>query len=281
MTATPQAQSATPPSPNAAAQPQSAAAESLKVGDFNIRNAPAPIRKLYGEALLAAARQDARIVALTADLTSATETDLFRDALPDRFYQTGIAEANMIGIAGGLARQGDIPFVHSFSVFATRRCYDQIAMQAAYPGLPVKMVGFIPGLTTMLGPSHQAIDDIALMRALPNMTIFEPADPRQLAAVVQAAVDTDGPVYIRIRRPEAPPPDPLVTLPLIRGRIDLLRDGADGAILACGLMCAAAEAAAPKEESEHHRALRLMRELARDNPRLAAQIFMDWMTSDE
>jgi transketolase len=106
---------------------------------------------------------------LSADLTAATETDLFRDTLPARFFQVGIAEANMVGIAGGMARQGDVPFVHSFSVFATRRCYDQIAMQAAYPNLPVKIVGFIPGLTTMLGPSHQAIDDIA--HALANFAI--------------------------------------------------------------------------------------------------------------
>ena len=227
-----------------------ATAEALKVGDFNTRNARAPIRKVYGEALLAAARRDPRIVALSADLTSATETDLFRDALPDRFFQVGIAEANMIGIAGGMARQGDVPFVHSFSVFATRRCYDQIAMQAAYPGLPVKLVGFIPGLTTMLGPSHQATDDIALMRALPGMTIFEPADPRQVAAAVDAAVAHDGPVYIRIRRPEAPPPEPLLPLPLVRGRIDLLRDGEDGVIFACGLMCAAADAAAERLAGE-------------------------------
>lgn len=224
----------------------STTAQDLKVGDFNTRNAKAPIRRVYGEALLAAAQADPRIVALSADLTAATETDLFRDTLPGRFFQVGIAEANMVGIAGGMARQGDVPFVHSFSVFATRRCYDQIAMQAAYPNLNVKIVGFIPGLTTMLGPSHQAIDDIALMRALPNMTVIEPADMRQVAAAVHAAAAHDGPVYLRLRRAEAPPPDPLPQLPLARGRIDLLRDGRDGVIFACGLMCAAAEAAAER-----------------------------------
>ncbi len=221
-------------------------AQDLKVGDFNTRNVAAPIRRIYGEALLQAAQADDRIVVLSADLTAATETDLFRDTLPDRFFQVGIAEANMIGIAGGMARQGDMPFVHSFSVFATRRCYDQIAMQLAYPRTNVKIVGFIPGLTTMLGASHQAIDDIALMRALPNMTVIEPADVRQVPAAVQAAVAHDGPVYLRLRRAEGPPPEPLQLLPLVRGRLDLLRDGNDGVVFACGLMCDAALAAAER-----------------------------------
>lgn len=229
---------------------RAATAEALKVGDFNTRNAPAPIRRIYGEALLAAARADDRIVALSADLTAATETDLFRDTLPERFFQVGIAEANMIGIAGGMARQGDMPFVHSFSVFATRRCYDQIAMQLAYPRTNVKIVGFIPGLTTMLGASHQAIDDIALMRALPNMTIIEPADVRQVPAAVQAAAAHDGPVYLRLRRAEGPAPEPLRPSPLVRGRLDVLRDGNEGVIFACGLMCAAAEEAASRLAAE-------------------------------
>jgi transketolase len=225
-------------------------AEALKVGDFNTRNARAPIRRVYGEALLQAAQADERIVALSADLTAATETDLFRDTLPHRFYQVGIAEANMIGIAGGMARQGDMPFVHTFSVFATRRCYDQIAMQLAYPRNNVKIVGFIPGLTTMLGVSHQAIDDIALMRALPNMTIIEPADVRQIPAAVQAAAEHNGPVYLRLRRAEGPAPEPLQVTPMVRGRLDIVRDGQDGVIFACGLMVEAAQAAAQKLAAE-------------------------------
>lgn len=219
-------------------------AEKLRVGDFNTRNVSVPIRRVYGEALLQIGRADPRIVVLSADLTAATETDLFRDELPERFFQAGIAEANMIGMAGGMARQGDVPFVHSFSVFATRRCYDQIAMQAAYPNLPVKVVGFIPGLTTLLGPSHQAIDDIALMRALPNMTVIEPADVRQIPAAVQAAVAHQGPVYLRIKRADASPPEPLHTTPLVRGKLDRLREGRDGVIFASGLMCATALEAA-------------------------------------
>ena len=141
------------------------------VDDF-INYGPLPIPKLYGSALVAAAQRDPRIVCLTADLTAHTEVDLFRDALPDRFFQVGIAEANMIGIAGGMARMGDIPFIHSFCCFATKRCFNPVTMQVAYPRLPVKIVGFLPGVTTLLGVSHQAIEDLALMRAVPNMAIL-------------------------------------------------------------------------------------------------------------
>src|SRR5580693_4959435 len=152
----------------------------------------------YGQALLAAAKANDRIVCLGADLSQPTETYLFRDELPDRFFMLGIQEANMIGVASGMARCGDIPFAHSFCVFVTRRVYDQVAMQVAYPRTNVKIVGFIPGLTTQLGVSHQAIDDIALMRSLPNMTVVEPCGPEQVPAAVQAALAHEGPVYLRL-----------------------------------------------------------------------------------
>jgi transketolase len=218
----------------------STASRDLKVGDFTARGANGPVPKIYGEALVDAALRNPRIVCLNADLNPATETDLFRDRLPERFHQVGIAEANMIGIAGGMARSGEVPFVHTFCAFATRRCYDQIAMQAAYPRLPVKIVGFLPGLTTMLGVSHQAIDDFALMRALPNMTVIEPADLRQVRAAVAAAIATDGPVYLRMKRNDGVLADDFEHLPLQRGKAELLRDGNDGLILACGLMVEAA-----------------------------------------
>jgi transketolase len=212
--------------------------DTLTVQDFNQRGAAAaPSRKFYGETLLELARQDPRIVCLTADLTLPTETDLFRDALPERFLQVGIAEANMVGIAGGMARSGEIPFVHSFCVFATRRCYDQIAMQVAYPRLNVKIVGVIPGLTTLLGVSHQAIDDIALMRALPNMTVIEPSNPAAVPAAVRAAAAHDGPVYLRLKRADgtetAIGPDEF-SLPI--GVARMLRQPGEGLLLACGMM---------------------------------------------
>lgn len=222
----------------------SGSADGLTVTDFTARGANGPVPKVYGEALVEAAERDGRIVCLSADLAPATEVDLFRDRLPDRFHHTGIAEANMIGVAGGMARSGEIPFVHSFSVFATRRCYDQIAMQAAYPNLNVKIVGFLPGLTTLLGVSHQAIDDIALMRALPNMTVIEPADVGQVRAAVKAALDHDGPVYLRMKRNDGVLADDFEHRGLQRGRIEMRREGGDGLLLACGLMVQAAEEAA-------------------------------------
>ena len=219
-----------------------ASGENAKVSDFIARGASA-LPRLYGDALLEAARRDPRIVCLSADLRGPTETDRFAAELSERYFEAGIAEANMIGMAAGMARCGDVPFAHSFSVFVTRRCFDQIAMQVAYPKLPVKIVGFLPGLTTALGVSHQAIDDIALMRALPNMTVIEPSGPEQLAAAVDAALAVDGPVYLRMKRPEPGAP---VTTPrgLTPGRGEVLRSGRDGTIFACGLSVAAALQAA-------------------------------------
>ena len=224
---------------------------SLEVQDFNARGtAASSATKHYGEALLAAGRADERIVCLTADLTLSTETDLFRDLLPDRFHQVGIAEANMIGIAGGLARSGEIPFVHSFCVFVTRRCYDQLAMQVAYPRANVKIIGVIPGLTTLLGVSHQAIDDIALMRALPNMTVIEPNGPGQVRAAVAAIADHDGPVYLRLKRADGTEKGDDAASDFTIGKMRILREGRDGLIIGCGLMVDIALAAAERLASE-------------------------------
>lgn len=223
----------------------------LEVRDFNARGKTASAaRRIYGEALLDAARADPRIVCLTADLTIPTETDLFRDHLPDRFLQVGIAEANMIGVGAGMAKAGEIPFVHSFCVFATRRCYDQIANQVAYPAANMKIVGTIPGLTTLLGVSHQAIDDLALMRALPNMTVIEPSGPAQIRAAVFAAAGHPGPVYLRLKRSDGTEPPDMVHEPLERGRLRVLRPGTDGLIVACGLMVQAAREAADRLAAE-------------------------------
>jgi len=217
-----------------------------------LREPPYPtVLKPYGEALLALARERREIICLGADLTRQTETDLFRDALPERFFNAGMAEANMIGIAGGLARAGYIVFVHTFGVFATRRCYDQIAMAVAYPRLNVKIIGFMPGLSSPGGPSHQAIEDVALMRALPNMTVLEPADATEIRQAVAAIADHPGPVYLRLRRGE---------IPLIFGTdhdFDLQHaqvlhggTGSDVCLIAAGMMIPAAACAA--RTLEHH-----------------------------
>ena len=203
------------------------------------------VLKPYGEALLALARQRPEIVCLGADLTRQTETDIFRDAIPERFINVGAAEANMIGIAGGLARAGHVVFVNTFGVFATRRCYDQIAMAIAYPKLNVKIVGFMPGLSSPGGPSHQAIDDVALMRALPNMTVIDPADAIEVAQSVAAIADHAGPVYLRLKRGESP-----VIFEnshrLDLGKAQVLNGGerCDVCIVAAGMMIPAALAAA-------------------------------------
>jgi transketolase len=208
--------------------------------------------RTYGAALFAAAQADERIVCLGADLTQPTETMQFRDQLPERHFMMGIQEANMIGVAGGMARIGDIPFAHSFCVFITRRVYDQIAMQAAYPNLPVKLVGFIPGLSTELGVSHQAIDDIALMRALPNMVVIEPAGPEQTGAAVAAALAHPGPVYLRMSINRAKPDETLPLEPLTLGRGNIVQEGEDIAIVAIGHMVGEALQAAALLRAQGH-----------------------------
>ena len=197
-------------------------------------------RHSYGAALYRAACADERIVCIGADLTRPTETHLMRDKLPGRFFSVGIQEANMIGVAAGMARCGDLPFVHSFCVFVTRRVYDQVAMQIAYPRANVKIVGFIPGLTTPLGVSHQAIDDVALMRALPNMTIIEPSGAEQVQAAVQAAASHIGPVYLRLPLATRANEEAKALTELQIGRGQVLTEGKDIAILASGTMVAQA-----------------------------------------
>lgn len=208
----------------------------LEAADF-INRSFKPLPRPYGDALVEAANADPRIVALCADLITPTETDRFRDELPERFHNVGIAEANMIGMAGGMARSGEIPFCHSFCAFITKRVLDQITMQAAYPNLPVKMVGFLPGVATLLGVSHQAIEDVAIMRAVPNMAIFEPSGPEYHSAMVQLALAWDGPVYLRMKRPETPPP-PFEPQALEIGKGVLRRDGSDLTIISAGLCVA-------------------------------------------
>ena len=201
--------------------------------------------KPYGSALLELAREREDVLCLSGDLTRQCEVDLFQEELPDRFINGGMAEANLIGIAGGLARRGFTPFVHTFGVFATRRAYDQVAMAVAYPNLAVRIVGFMPGISSPGGPSHQAIDDVALMRALPNMTVVDVADARETSQVVRAIVDVPGPVYLRLKRGEIPVifgDDHRFEL----GRAQVLRQAeADGhvVLVASGMMVAAAAGA--------------------------------------
>lgn len=209
-----------------------------------LRRPPYPtVLKPYGRALLELAKSRDDVVCLTGDLTRQCEIDLFQDALPERFIHAGMSEANMIGMAGALARRGHIPFVHTFGVFATRRPLDQIVNAVAYPNLPVRIVGFMPGVSSPGGPSHQAIEDVALMRAIPNMTVVDVADAVEIEQVVPAIVDVPGPVYLRLKRGEIPvifDEDHEFSL----DRAQVLAEGADLALVANGMMLPAALAAA-------------------------------------
>ncbi len=190
--------------------------------------------RVHARHLVDWAKDKPKVVVLSADLTSSTESDLFRDTYPDRFFSMGMAEQNMMSFAGGLAREGFFPFVHTFAVFIYRRAYDQIADSIAYPNLPVRMFGFLPGVTTPGGATHQAIEDIAVMRALPNMTILEVGDATEVETVLDVAHSIDGPVYIRMLRGEIPrlfsPAEPFRL-----NRARQLRAGSDIAILSSGI----------------------------------------------
>jgi transketolase len=174
------------------------------------------------------------VLVLSADLTSSCEADLFRDAYPERFFSLGMAEQNMMGFAAGLARERFFPYIHTFAVFVTRRPYDQVAMSIAYPNLPVRLVGFLPGITTPGGVTHQAIDDVGLMRLIPNMTILESGDATEVESVLDVAQAVDGPVYIRQLRGEVPRLFPAAE-PMRLGEARLLADGDDLCVISSGI----------------------------------------------
>ncbi len=148
------------------------------------------------------AKDKPEVLVLTADLTNSCEVGRWRDTYPDRFFSMGMAEQNMMGMAAGLAREGFEPWLHTFSVFLYRRPLDQLQMSIAYPALKVRLVGFLPGVMTPGGVTHQAIEDIAILRAIPNMTILEVGDATEAQSVLDVAHSIDGPVYIRMLRGE-------------------------------------------------------------------------------
>ena len=162
-------------------------------------------RKVYGETLLALGKKDERIVALEADLGKSTMSCLFEAEIPERHFEMGIGEANMVSTAAGLALSGKIAFVHSFAAFAAGRAYDQIRVSACIGKLNVKVIGSSCGISDFGdGATHQSIEDIAIMRAIPNMTVLSPADAIETAKMVEAIVDYDGPVYMRLNRNDVP-----------------------------------------------------------------------------
>lgn len=180
------------------------------------------------------AKDKPQVLILSADLTSSCEVDTFRDTYPERFYSMGMAEQNMMGFAAGLAREGFFPYIHTFAVFITRRPYDQLTMSIAYPNLPVRFIGFLPGITTPGGVTHQAIDDVALMRIVPNMTVLEVGDATEVESVLDVAQAVDGPVYVRMLRGEVPRLFPK-TEPMRLNEARILSRGNDATILSSGI----------------------------------------------
>ncbi|MBR5546814.1 MAG: transketolase family protein [Clostridia bacterium] len=199
-------------------------------------------RVAYGEYLAKLGNDHDKLVVLDADLAGATMTQYFKKAHPDRFFDCGIAEANMVDVAAGMSTMGMIPFCSTFAVFAGR-CYDQIRNSVCYPKLNVKFGFTHAGITLGEdGGSHQAIEDIAIMRALPNMTVFVPCDANEAERCVDAAMAIDGPVYIRLAR--LPSPIFEMDMPFIPGKVNVLREGTDAMLLCCGVMVSECLAAA-------------------------------------
>jgi transketolase len=194
------------------------------------------LRSAYGASLVRLGKKDARVVALEADLGKSTQSAMFQAEFPDRYFQMGIAEQNMASTAAGFALTGMIPFIHSFAVFATGRDYDQLRNSICIPNLPVRICGSSAGLSDFGdGKTHQGVEDVALMRALPGMTVLCPADAIEVEKMMDCLLDWPGPVYIRINRNDLPfvyPADE----PYSIGKVTMLRDGSNAAVFASGVM---------------------------------------------
>lgn len=205
-------------------------------------------RTVYGQTLVELGKENQRIVVVEADLGKSTQSYAFSQEFPERYFEMGIAEADMTSFAAGLSLTGKIPFTNSFAVFAAGRAYDQIRQGIAIPKLNVKIVGSSAGMSDFGdGATHQSVEDVAIMRAIPNMTVLVPADAPQLKAMVKWMVDYDGPVYLRVSRNDLPEvtgehPDPITPA--------VLREGTDAAVVACGIMVAPALEAAEKLAAE-------------------------------
>jgi transketolase len=211
---------------------------------------PLEMRDVFGQMLVQLGQESSRMLVLDADLHTSSKAGYFKAAYPDRFLQVGIAEQNLFGISAGLALEGFIPFPCTFAAFATRRALDQVAISICYPGLNVKIPGSYVGLpTSRAGTSHNCIEDIAVMRALPNMRLADPGDNADLRAIMRTAMMTDGPVYFRVAR---------YTFPDLFGadhrfewgKGEVLRSGKDVTLFGTGMMTAFCMKAAELLEQE-------------------------------
>jgi transketolase len=202
-------------------------------------------REVYGRKMAEIGKTDDRIVVLTADLMRSNRSGDFKKTHPDRFFNTGIAEQNMMGIAAGLALEGKIPFVSTMATFATMRACEQVRTDICYPNLSVRIVGTHGGLTTGAGPTHYGQEDMAIMRSLPNMTVIAPGDPNQIGKVIEASIDWEGPMYIRIGRGG----EPVIYKEDYKyeiGKSITIKDGKDVTLIATGAILYYAIAAAEK-----------------------------------
>jgi len=208
------------------------------------------LRVAYGESLVKLGAENEKVVVLDADLAHATQTCMFQEKYPERFYNMGIAEANMMCAAAGFANTGYIPFASTFALFGAGRAYEQIRNSICYTNANVKFGFSHSGLSVGEdGGSHQSFEDIALMREMPDMTIFVPCDPTETEKAVMAAAEINGPVYIRVARPVCMDITNLET-PFIPGKANVMKEGNDVCIISCGLMIPQALKAAEELEKE-------------------------------
>ena len=208
------------------------------------------LRTAYGEALVALGKDNKNIVVLEADLGKSTMSNLFQIAYPERYFEMSIAEANMASTAAGLSLTGKIPFINSFAVFSTGRCYDQLRQTISIAGLNVKICGSSAGLSDYGdGSTHQSVEDMSLMRGIPGMTVLVPVDAVETTKMVAAMVNQPGPVYIRINRNDLPILTPTDTSFEI-GKLYTMREGKDVVVFANGVMVSRALAAAEELAAE-------------------------------
>ncbi len=232
----------------------------MQLGDKAGLKPGKPMRDIFGEALLEVCRENPRVVVLDGDLGNSTKADTVRQAFPERFFNLGIAESNLVGVGAGLAGSGLIPWITSFSSFLLCNAYDQIRLAIAMSNINAKILGSHGGITLGKdGPTQMGIEDLALTGGLPTMTILVPCDPASMRAAVKAATDNPGPVFLRSSRVAMPHIYPDDKCPFIIGKANVVRSGSDLAIIACGLMVPAAldAAAMLAEESIQARVIDL------------------------
>jgi len=193
---------------------------------------PAP----FGHALVELARNRSDVIGMTADLGKYTDLHIFAKEFPDRYYQMGMAEQLLFGAASGLAAEGFMPFATTYAVFASRRAYDFIHQTIAEENRNVKIAGALPGLTSGYGPSHQAAEDLALFRAMPNMTVIDPCDAHEIEQLVPAIAAHRGPVYVRLLRGQVPVVLDEYDYKFQIGKANLIRDGRDILVISSGIM---------------------------------------------